>query len=106
MYSKLTRPSEYRSSPILSVDAHDPPETGAPARRVLIKAASRFCPDAPAQVRELAEIQRRLGTSHEQPGDLNRVNAIARQLSNLMYAAFLMEDFEREGGLAEDPDGP
>jgi hypothetical protein len=56
-------------------------------------------------VRELAEIQRRLGTSHEQPGDLDRVNAIARQLSNQMCAAFMMEDSERKGGLADDPDG-
>jgi hypothetical protein len=105
MYSKLTQPSEWRRPPILSVDAHDPPVAGAPAPRVLIKAAGRFCPDAPARVRELAEIQRRLGTRHEQPGDLDRVNALARQLSNLLYAAFMMEDFEQEGGLAEDLDG-
>lgn len=67
-----------------------------------MEAASLVCPEAPALERELAAIQARLGTPGEQPEDLERVRIIAHRLCNLLYVAYLVQDYESEGGPADD----
>jgi hypothetical protein len=47
--------------------------------------------DAPMLERELKEIQQRLGTAGEQPGDVERASAIGHELTNLTCLAVLME---------------
>ena len=96
-----------RRGPILSVDVMVFQRAEIPGRaviphRALLQAASRVCPDAPAMVRELVALQRRLGTPAERAGDQERINFIALQLSRLVYAAFVLDDEEREGGVADD----
>jgi hypothetical protein len=41
--------------------------------------------------RELKEIERRLGTPAERPGDLDRATAVGHQLTNQMCLAVLMQ---------------
>jgi hypothetical protein len=101
MYSKKLNRSVFRRAPILAVDVVESPKP-ALRRRALLLAASRVCPDAPAMACELVALQRRLGTGAERAGDQDRVNEIALRLSSLIYAAFLLEDEEREGGPADD----
>ena len=47
--------------------------------------------DAPVLERELKEIQQRLGTTGEQPGDVERASAVGHELTNLTCLAVLME---------------
>ena len=47
--------------------------------------------DAPILEKELRDIQRRLGTAAEQPGDVDRASVIGHQLTNLMCLVVLME---------------
>ena len=101
MCSKNVIRSGSRFSPVLSVDVSESPRAVLSPRALLL-AASRFCPNAPVMTRELITLQRRLGTGAELAGDQIRINLIALQLSRLIYAAFLLEDQEREGGLADD----
>ena len=101
MYSKNVNRTGLGRSPILCVKVVESPKPSL-RRRALLLAASRVCPDAPALACELAALQRRLGTGAERNGDQDRVNDIALRLSSLIYAAFLLEDEEREGGPADD----
>ena len=101
MCSKNVIRSGSRFSPILSVDVSESPRALVSPRALLL-AASRVCPNAPVMAHELIMLQRRLGTCAELAGDQIRINLIALQLSRLIYAAFLLEDQEREGGLADD----
>ncbi len=101
MYSGNVNRTRFRRSPILAVDVIESPGLALP-HRALMLAASRVCPDAPALACELATLQRRLGTRAECAGDQDRVNLIALQLSSLIYAAFLFDDDERDGGFADD----
>jgi len=93
-----------RFSPILAVDVFETPVAPIPPR-ALWQAASRVCPNAPALACELVLLQRRRGTRAERPGDQDRINVIAFRLSSLVYAAFLLDDEEREGGFADDSAG-
>lgn len=101
MYSKNVIRTGFRRSPILAVDVLEPPRPALP-RHALLLAASRICPDAPSMACEVMAIRRRLGTRAERAGDQDRLNAIALRLSALIYAAFLLDDEEREGGFADD----
>jgi hypothetical protein len=63
-----------------------------PARRQsLQEMVHRANSDAPMLEQELKEIQRRLGTPDERPGDLERASAVGHQLTNLMCLAVLMQ---------------
>ena len=53
--------------------------------------------DAPVLEQELKEIQRRLGTPDERPGDMLRAAVIGHELTNMMCLAVLMQ------GLNNDP---
>jgi hypothetical protein len=104
MYAKGIIRIGSRRSPILSVEFFESRPTTIP-HHALFRAASRVCPDAPAMARELALLQSRLGTRGQLAHDQDRINVIALQLSSLIYAAFLLEDQEREGGLTDDSAG-
>jgi hypothetical protein len=101
MYSRNVNRTGFRRSPILAVEVSESPRPALP-RRALLLAASRVCLDAPAMACELVLLQRRLGTRAERAADQDRINFLALQLSSLIYAAFLLDDEEREGGLADD----
>jgi hypothetical protein len=101
MYSNNTNRPGLLRSPILSVDVLESTRPALP-RRALLLAASRVCPDAPAMACELVRLQSRLGTRAECAEDQDRINLIALRLSSLIYAAFLLDDEEREGGFADD----
>jgi hypothetical protein len=60
-------------------------------RQALREMALRANSDAPVLERELKEIQRRLGTEAEQPGDLERASAVGHLLTNLMCLTVLMQ---------------
>jgi len=60
-------------------------------RQSLREIVERAHADAPALQRELGEIQRRLGTAGEQPGDVDRASVIGHQLTNLTCLAVLMQ---------------
>jgi len=64
-------------------------------RQILMDMVRRVRSDAPALEQEIAEIQVRLGTPDERPGDLDRANAVAHRLTNIMCIAMLMGDVER-----------
>jgi hypothetical protein len=57
----------------------------------LLETVRRANCDASVLERELKDIQRRLGTPAERPGDLDRANAVGHQLTNLMCLTVLME---------------
>ena len=97
-----SRSSPAPRGPSLSVRVVTSPGPAVLHRRALLQAAGRLCPDAPALATELVRRQRRLGTWAEEEGDQDRINEIAARLSSLIYAAFLIEDHEREGGFADD----
>ena len=56
-------------------------------------AVARQYSEAPLIEREIAEIQRRLGTPEERLGDLDRAKMAAHQLANMMCTALLLRDF-------------
>jgi hypothetical protein len=72
-------------------------ETDAPfpaRRRSLQEIVDRAHIDAPVLERELSDIQLRLGTAAERPGDVDRASVIGHQLTNLTCLAVLMEGLE------------
>lgn len=60
-------------------------------RKSLREMVRRANVNAPMLEQELKEIQRRLGTPAERPGDLDRASAIGHQLTNLMCLTVLMQ---------------
>jgi hypothetical protein len=64
-----------------------------PERRVLMEAVSRQFAKAPSLEREVTEIQRRLGTPDERPGDLERAKVRADELANMMCSVLLLRHF-------------
>ena len=60
-------------------------------RKALREMAMQASSDAPVLERELKEIQCRLGTQAEQPGDVDRASAVGHQLTNLMCLVVLMQ---------------
>jgi len=61
-------------------------------RHTLMASVAGLYPRASALEQEIWEIQGRLGTLWERPGDLERVNAAAHTLSNMICAALLAGD--------------
>ena len=80
----------YKLHLALSIYAQESLGPVIPQRRVLMEAVGRQFADAPMLEREIAEIQRRLGTPDERLGDLERANSVAHQLANMMATALLM----------------
>lgn len=80
-------------------DLHEALETHAresqapfPVRRQSLREMVRRAHiDAPILEDELREIQRRLGTTAERPGDVDRASIIGHQLTNLMCLVVLMQ---------------
>lgn len=76
-----------------ALDAHAR-ESQAPfpvRRQSLQEMVERAHIDAPKLEKELREIQRRLGTAEEQPGDVDRASSVGHQLTNLMCLVVLMQ---------------
>jgi hypothetical protein len=92
----MTKPRESEHSVYdlrAALDIHSQ-ESGAPfleRRQSLRDIVQRAHADAPVLERELSEIQRRLGTAAERPGDVERASAVGHQLTNLTCLAVLME---------------
>lgn len=80
----------YKLHLALSIYAQESLKPVVPQRRALMDAVSRQFANAPVIEREVAEIQRRLGTSDERPGDLERAKMAAHQLANMMCTALLL----------------
>lgn len=76
-------------------------ESNAPflvRRRSLQEIVDRAHIDAPVLEQELSDIQKRLGTPAERPGDIDRVSAIGHQLTNLACLAVLLEGLKNMDG--------
>ena len=64
-------------------------------RQGLREIVRRIYADAPALEEELKRIQKRLGTTDEQAGDMPRVIAIGHKLTNMMWLAILMQGMNK-----------
>ena len=73
------------------------PARPAPARRSpsLFANARTPIPGVPALQSELTDLQNRLGTASERPGDLTRVREVAHKLNNLLCVALLRDQLAR-----------
>ena len=80
----------YKLHLALSIYAQESLKPIIPQRRALMEAVSRQFSHAPMIEREIAELQGRLGTPREQPGDLERAKAAAHQLANMLCTALLL----------------
>ena len=84
-------PDEYYKLHLaLSIFAQESLKPVIPQRRALMEAVSRQFSNAPLIEREVAEIQRRLGTPDERPGDMERAKQDAHQLANMLCTALLL----------------
>jgi hypothetical protein len=94
MPSVTDEPSDYYKLHLaLSINAQERLQPVTPQRPALMEAVNRHFADAPTIEHEIAELQRRLGTPQEKPGDLERANKAAHQLANMMCTALLIGDF-------------
>lgn len=80
----------YKLHLALSIFAQESLKPVIPQRRALMEAVSRQFSNAPLMEHEIAEIQRRLGTPGERPGDMERAKQAAHQLANMMCTALLL----------------
>jgi hypothetical protein len=83
--------SVYDLRAALDLHAHGSDSPIQARRRSLQEIVDRAHHDAPVLERELSEIQRRLGTPAERPGDVDRASIIGHQLTNLTCLAVLMQ---------------
>ena len=83
--------SVYDLRAALDIHAHDSQAPFPVRRQSLREIVERAHADAPVLEKELNDIQRRLGTSAERPGDVDRASAIGHQLTNLTCLAVLMQ---------------
>jgi predicted XRE-type DNA-binding protein len=87
-------PSEhYKLHLALSIYAQENLRPVAPQRQALMEAVNRQFSHAPMIQREIAEIQRRLGTPSERPDDMERAKVAAHQLANMLCTALLIREF-------------
>jgi len=87
-------PSSYNLHLVLSLYSRHSLRPVVPQRRTLMEAVAGIYPNAAALEREIVEIQGRLGTPDERPGDMDRAKAAAHVLSNMICAALLMGDVD------------
>ncbi len=83
--------SVYQLREALDVHARESHAPFPVRRQSLREMVERAHSDAPILEKELRDIQRRLGTAAEQPGDVDRASVIGHQLTNLMCLVVLME---------------
>jgi hypothetical protein len=83
--------SVYDLRAALDIHAGESHEPFPVRRRSLQEIVDRAHADAPVLERELSEIQGRLGTPAERPGDVDRASVIGHQLTNLTCLTVLME---------------
>ena len=85
-------PRGYNLHFVLSLYARQSPGPVVSRRRALMESVAGLYPGAPALEREIGEIQGRLGTAGERPGDLERAKLAAHTLSNMICAALLLSE--------------
>ncbi len=83
--------SVYDLRAALDIHAHDSQTPFLARRQSLREIVDKAHADAPVLEKELYDIQRRLGTAAEKPGDVDRASAIGHQLTNLTCLAVLMQ---------------
>ncbi len=90
-------PPGYNLHFVLSLYARQNARPVITQRRALMDSVAGLYPGAPALEQEIGEIQGRLGTLRERPGDLERAKVAAHTLSNMICAALLMSDVKGPG---------
>jgi len=94
MPSERDQPSDhYKLHLALSIYAQENLKPVTRQRHALMEAVNRQFSHAPIIEREIAEIQRRLGTPCERPDDMDRAKTAAHQLANMLCTALLLGNF-------------